>query len=381
MTIYNYSTQEGGKFWGVSSYLGINPQTGQQVNCYKQGFKTKSQAVKYLNQEKILFDSGVYKFKNKDYTFQELYDTWIDRYKLTVKNSTLKKTKGLFKNHILPFFHDVKIKNITPDDIEVIVDKWYRQFKDYRKVYVYLKKILDWAVFKKRWLKENPCQYAELPAVKYITDNNIVYYTKEELKTVLEALEKYAPYKWYVFFRILAYTGLRRGEALALTWEDIIFHNSQLVINKNLTEGTDGLYVSNPKTLSSVRTISIDSETIKVLRRWKLKQAQEFLQLGIRVRNHNQLIFTQTEKNEVINLTTPRNFFHKFCKKYKLKFLKIHGFRHTHCSLLFEAGVPMNDVKERLGHSDIKTTMNIYAHVTPDSRKKSADKFANFMNN
>lgn len=53
MTIYNYSTQEGEKFWGVSSYLGINPQTGQQVNCYKQGFKTKSQAVKYLNQEKF----------------------------------------------------------------------------------------------------------------------------------------------------------------------------------------------------------------------------------------------------------------------------------------------------------------------------------------
>ena len=381
MNIYKYTTKKGEERFGCKAYLGINPHNGKQINCYKQGFKTKAQAIKYLNREKLKVDTGEYKFKTKNYTFKELYNVWIARYALTVKDSTLNKTKELFKNNILPEFENKKIQNITPDDIENAVDKWNIKFKDYRKVYIYLKKILDWAVYKKRWLNENPCQYAELPTLKYIDKDNIVFYNKEELNQVLNCLKSNAPYKWYNFFRLLAYTGMRRGEALALTLEDIDFTSCQLSVNKTLTEGTEGIYLSKPKTLSSIRKISVDLETLCHLKRWKLEQAQDLLKFGIRIHKHNQLVFTQTDKNEWLNLTTPRNFFYKFCRIHHLRFIKIHGFRHTHCSLLFEAGVPMKDVKERLGHSNISTTMNVYAHVTVDSRKKSADKFAAFMEN
>lgn len=69
----------------------------------------------------------------------------------------------------------------------------------------------------------------------------------------------------------------------------------------------------------------------------------------------------------------------KICKKHKFKEIKIHGFRHTHCSLLFESGFTIQEVQDRLGHSDLKTTMSIYAHVTEKQRDKMADKFAKFM--
>ena len=68
-------------------------------------------------------------------------------------------------------------------------------------------------------------------------------------------------------------------------------------------------------------------------------------------------------------------------EKYFLKKINIHGFRHTHCSLLFEAGIPIERVKDRLGHSDIKTTMNIYTHVSPKAKEDTADVFGKFMSN
>ncbi|MGX7105479.1 tyrosine-type recombinase/integrase [Globicatella sanguinis] len=94
-----------------------------------------------------------------------------------------------------------------------------------------------------------------------------------------------------------------------------------------------------------------------------------------------QLVFSKYEKNTFLDPSSPRNYFYRVCKNNCLEFVNIHGFRHTHCSLLFESGVPMKDVKERLGHSDILTTMNIYAHITKEEKKDTADKFAKFMEN
>ncbi|MEG0267701.1 MAG: tyrosine-type recombinase/integrase, partial [Carnobacterium sp.] len=67
-------------------------------------------------------------------------------------------------------------------------------------------------------------------------------------------------------------------------------------------------------------------------------------------------------------------------KKYDLKRITAHGFRHTHCSILFEAGASIKEVQDRLGHSDVQTTMNIYAHVTEKAKEKTAEKFANYVN-
>ena len=74
-----------------------------------------------------------------------------------------------------------------------------------------------------------------------------------------------------------------------------------------------------------------------------------------------------------------RRIIRRVTQKYELPHITIHGFRHTHCSLLFEAGVEMHNVKERLGHSSIRTTMNIYTHVTKAERSKTADVFSEFM--
>ena len=173
---------------------------------------------------------------------------------------------------------------------------------------------------------------------------------------------------------------MRKGEALALTWNDIHFKDSTLTINKTLSLGVNNqLIINSPKTESGNRTISIDAETIKTLREWKATQAKLMLQHGFNTLKPNQLIFSKYSTNEPLNLSTPYNRMKTITKLSGLPMMKIHGFRHTHCSLLFDAGVSIKDVKNRLGHSDIQTTMNIYAHVTKEQEKESAEKFAQFV--
>lgn len=115
------------------------------------------------------------------------------------------------------------------------------------------------------------------------------------------------------------------------------------------------------------------------MREWRKTQRAEALKFGFSTMNKNQLIFTNID-NKFLSPAKPRKWLIAAQEKYDLKSITVHGFRHTHCSLLFEAGATIQEVQERLGHTDVKTTMNIYTHVTKKTKKETALKFANYIN-
>ena len=123
----------------------------------------------------------------------------------------------------------------------------------------------------------------------------------------------------------------------------------------------------------------MDDSTMQIMKEWKSKQAKEMLSLGYNTMGKNQLVFTNL-KNKFINPQKIGQKIRPICKKIDLKEITPHGFRHTHCSLLFEAGASIKEVQERLGHADIQTTMNIYAHVTEKKKEETAQKFAAYLN-
>ena len=169
---------------------------------------------------------------------------------------------------------------------------------------------------------------------------------------------------------------MRKEESLALTWENVNFEENTISIKQALKAGIDNkAYIGSTKTISSSRTIPVDPQTMGILRRWQQVQRKDLFKIGF---NHATYIFSNIN-NEPYALSQPYKWNNRITKKYKLRKIKIHGFRHTHASLLFEAGAKMQDVKDRLGHSDISTTMNIYTHVTKAKRQESAEMFANFM--
>ena len=205
------------------------------------------------------------------------------------------------------------------------------------------------------------------------------FYTREQLVEFLTCLERESNHKAYVLFRLLAFSGMRKGEALAITWNDLNFTTNELRINKALSRGIDSkLYRKSTKT-GVARTIKMDDKTMAVLKEWKKKQKQDYLVLGFNTMQPKQLVFSN-EQNEYLQPTKTRKWIIHVQTKYKLATITTHGLRHTHCSLLFEAGASLKEVQVRLGHTDVKTTMDIYTHVTQKAKDEAILKFASYIN-
>jgi len=134
-----------------------------------------------------------------------------------------------------------------------------------------------------------------------------------------------------VLFRLLAFSGCRKGEILALTWDDINFKKNTINITKTLTFGLENkLIVQPPKTEKSKRNLNMDEKTMQIMKEWKKRQAQDMLMLGHNTMNKNQLVFTNL-KNKYINPQRIGQIIEKFCSKINHKVITPHGFRHTHC--------------------------------------------------
>jgi integrase len=363
-------------------YLGTDPATGKRIRVTRQGLSSSKECELEFYRLKLQFEDGEYS-KVKKYTYQEVYDLWMEQYKNTVKESTLNKTLSIFKLHILPHFGKMYIDMVKVTHCQEAVNKWFKVMKNFRIVNNYASLVFKHAM-KLSLVKENPTLLVTMPVRKEEIDEDEDeignYFTKDELLAFMDIVKKSNDHKWYALFRLLAFSGCRKGEILALTWDDLNFTKNTLNINKTLTLGLENkIVVQPPKTKKSKRVLPMDESTMAIMKEWKSQQAKDMLKLGFNTLGKKQLVFTNL-KNAYINPQKVGQKVEAFCKKIELRIITPHGFRHTHCSLLFEAGATIKEVQDRLGHTDIKTTMNIYAHVTEKKREETAEKFANYLN-
>lgn len=368
------------KYYMIQLYLGKDEITGKVRKTTRRGFKTKKEAL--LCEAKIKTEIATNGLLNTDVTtFKEIYELWYEGYQHTIKESTLVVNSYVFKL-LLDKLEHIQLKKITLPFCQKIITDYSKEFSlsTLKKIKIYGGMIFDYAV-KMKVIYSNPMKDVLLPKKKVDVNSNDadLYYTKDELNHFLKLVDSTNDIKLSAMFRVLAYTGIRKGELQALEWSDIDFTNNTININKTLSINSEHkITVQTPKSKSSIRFISIDEETKLILKRWKAKQRELFFSLGTRVKK-NQLCFTNDITNDYLYLNFTNDKLSKICKKHKFKEIKIHGFRHTHCSLLFESGFTIQEVQDRLGHSDLKTTMSVYAHVTEKQRDNMADKFAKFM--
>lgn len=379
--IESYILKNGQKRYQFQLYVGTNPLTGKQQRTTRRGFKTLKEAKLELARLKLEVDQGTFNAVVIE-TYLDIYNLWVVQYEKTVEESTFIKTTRIFKNHILPTLGKYKIDKLNVDLCQRAVDQWASKLKNFKMVKAYATKVIDFAI-KRDYLQKNPFFLVDLPnkrnqqqADPHSTFDN--FYTKEELVEFLSCLEKEANYKSFAFFRLLSYTGMRKGEALALTWNDIDFGKQEISITKAIARGKDNaLYVKSTKT-GTARTIKTDEDTLKILNQWKKQQQKDYLVLGFNTLKKEQLVFSNN-RNEYLQPTKTRQWILQVQEKYVLKKVTTHGLRHTHCSLLFEAGASIKEVQDRLGHSDVKTTMDIYAHVTEKAKAEAIQKFKDYV--
>lgn len=369
MVIKEYINKKGKKTYYFTVYLGIDPISGKKVTTSRRGFKTIKEARSALANLQIEFDQGLNSLGAPIMTYKELYELWIPLYKETVKESTYNTTTGIFERHILPTFGNLRIDKITPVHCQKFVNEKSLNFVKFKEFFNNAKRVMDYA-YKLNLIKDNPFSRVIIPKSKR-NETTIKYISKETLNILLEGFKAEGLTLWYAYFRLLAYTGLRKAEGLALNWSDIDFANNTITVSKTLTLGIGNhlMLSDSPKTESSNRTIAVDPETLSILKNWRLKQMPI-----------NKKVFTN-KSGGYINLPKPGQMLDKITALYGLPKITVHMLRHTHTSLLFEAGVPMKAVQERLGHSTIKTTMDIYTHISKHVEEESIDTFVKYMQN
>ncbi len=376
MKITKYKKKDGSISWGFKLYLGVGTD-GRKKEISRSGFKTRRLAAAAADKALMTYSSNRTSFDKA--TYNDVFNLWYEQYKRDVKESTYHRVERDYRNHILPKFGNIKIAKITPAMCQKALNRWAVDFANYKNIKSYFTRVFEHAL-KLDIINVNPIDKVIMPKPKKRAkkDKALIYYTKPELIRFLNAVEAQGEPKWHAFFRVLAYSGARKGELLALEWEDVDFKNNTITISKTIAHGVGNkIIIQAPKTENSERIITMDPQSMQVLKEWR--NVQKLLISGkvIPIKANN-IVFTNN-KGTYLNPPKAGQVNDRICRKYNLKRITIHGFRHTHCSLLFEAGASIKEVQERLGHDSIKTTMEIYAHVSEKSSRAVVQRFANFL--
>ncbi|MDE1507067.1 site-specific integrase [Ligilactobacillus salivarius] len=377
--IIKYTNKDNETLYKFRFYAGIDEITGKQRYIRRQGFTSLKAAKDELLKIEYLVSTNQYFKDVKSGKFGDVLDEWLALHKETVKASTWQFIELRANKHVRPYFNNMYVDKITLRQCQDFVNK---TFKKAPVAYVYsvsiVKNTLDYAL-RLGMIESNPMLYVIKPKKQAsISDNHDNFYNKDELKKFLD-VAKDTSLKKYTLFRLLAYSGMHIGECLALTWHDLDYKNNTIAINKTLARTNNGIKIQTPKTKASNRVISLDNETIQVLKMWQLEQRKQLLKVGINAMDSKQLIFSNG-KNSFIIVPTVRLAIKQIAKKAGIHSITTHGFRHTHATLLFASGLDIKQVQARLGHSNVQTTLNIYTHAMKEKQDKIGDEFAKYIN-
>lgn len=374
--IKKYLTKDGETRYMLQAYLGVDPFTGKQRRTTRRGFKTQKEAKK-AERELLLSveENGLPSGKTKT-TFKEIANLWFESYQNTVKPTTARNLEFKLNAMIRDYFKDIQISDITVvfcQDLFLKLSKRYVMYASYASI---LNRIMKYAVLLDI-INTNPLDKVIKPKSKEVKKKDNCY-TKDELNKFLSVAKKDSSQVFYILSHTIAYTGMRIGEALALKWSDINFTDKTISINHTLVTVDGKKVLQTPKTKASKRIISVDQYTLKLLKEWQLEQKKAFFKLGKPYLHGDNFIFTNSFgglyfSNEI------RKIMSRLIKRNGLKQISPHGLRHTHASLLFESGIQPKEISDRLGHTNIKTTLDLYTHINDNQRSSAVDKFIAFM--
>lgn len=202
------------------------------------------------------------------------------------------------------------------------------------------------------------------------------YFQPEQIAAILDALED-EPEKWCIFTHLLIVTGCRRGEIAGLKWSKVDLDQGRLEISANLCYSKErGVYETTTKT-GNVRFVNVPAETVALLRKYRASQAALQLANGDRWQDTGYL-FTQDD-GRPINPTSVTAWLNKFSRRRGLPHIHPHSFRHSVASILISAGTDIVTVSKQLGHAQVSTTGDIYAHVIEEAKAQATECIADIM--
>ena len=253
---------------------------------------------------------------------------------------------------------------------ETIEPKGSLSPKTIRNYHGFVSSVLNYAV-RMGMLQHNPANNVTLP---HAEQKEKECYTLEEAQAFLESLEN-APTKYRAFFVLAIYGGFRRGELLGLEWPDLDFDNRVVRIRRTSQYLKErGVFTDTTKTVQSQRALKLPAAVFDVLRQHRAEQAQERLRMGDQWHDSQRLFVNAF--GEPMHPNTPYHWLKDFCQETGQRFLGVHHFRHLNATLLINSGADVRTVSSSLGHSQVTTTLNIYAHTFAEAQARAGEAVA-----
>ncbi len=374
--------------WTIVVDLGNDPVTGKRKQHWQSVKGTKKQAEKVLNELLSNMEKGAYIRPTKR-TMADFLKQWLNDYVQTnTAPSTAIRYAGIIHGHLIPNLGHFALTELMPANIQNYYSYALQEgrldgkgglsphtVKHHHRV---LSESLNHAV---KWgiISRNVAAAVDPPRP-----------TKKEMKIidVIEAaklLEEASQFEaksglpYHNIFYTALHTGMRRGEILALRWSDIDLNLTTISVARSLQCLRNGsLEFREPKTPKSRRTIAMTPSLSIKLRDYKISQ-EAFKIITGKPLTQNDLIFSRADGSPISpNTVSPA--FAKIAKRAGLK-LRMHDLRHTHASLMLKAAVHPKIVSERLGHSTVAFTLDVYSHVVPGLQEAAAQAFDNTFRN
>lgn len=346
------------------AYLGVDPETGKQVRTTRQGFKTEREAL--LAQAKLIeeYEQNRGWKKSIAVTVDDVAKLWFEQYKNTVKPSTYMITENNYKNHILSAIGNTNIKKLTVLSCQkMAID--ISSLSIYGNIYSVANRILKFAVHMDL-IETNPMDKVIKPKGTHVPKSESFenFFTKEELEEFLKIVEEQHTLEYLLLYRILGYAGLRAGEVVALDEYDFDFTNNTIDVNKTVAKTKSGWVIQTPKTKKSKRKLDMDAETMRL--------AKEYIYSLPKPLHSARRLFTITP-------ATIGQRLDRIVEANNLKRITPHGLRHTHASLLYDAGVPVKVAQERLGHAKVSITLDLYTHLSKRKKDDAIEKLFEYI--
>ena len=348
-----------------------DPLTGRRNRAYKTVSCSEKEAKKIMR--RMITDMEQNKIVKKNHkTVEEWMEEWISIYLPNVEETTRVGYKTKLRCYIKPALGDILIYSLRADHVQKMVNDMLARGlspKNIRDTFNNINAAMKKAVVL-RYIPFNPCEGVVLPKLKKyrakVYDNQMIH----TLLDTAEGTDMYLPI-------LLGVTvGLRRGEMIALRWDDIDFKTNTIKVRSNMVNGENGCIIKAPKSEAGIRDIKVGDEVMAELRKARLQYMEDAL-TSPHFQNLN-FVIRQEDGSPMLPDSMTRKW-SRFLKDNDLPHIRLHDLRHSNATALIQAGVNPRVVQQRLGHSDVNITLNTYTHVLPEMDIDAAEKLDAIM--
>ena len=374
-----------GNKYTLSVSDGYTPEGKQIVRTKTITATSKLDAQRQYNAFEAEIRKGQMAYTQK-FKLAEFAEVWLkDHCEKNLAPKTVQSYRNQLKYRILPALGAIPLTKITPIDIINFLNDLRSKAKRFDgkkeplsdKVIASCFNVLSsmltdaahWQV-----IDSNPCMKVERPKVQR---KKMVLPEEENIANILKALQC-EPLKYKLMITLAIATGLRRGELMGLQWKDINLDTGIISVNRSVQEFKKQFIIKAPKTVGSVRSLVVSGSVLELLKEYKREQDAERAKIYELWEMKEAWVFTQWN-GKPMNPGTSGHWWLKFLKRHQLPHMPFHGLRHISATILIAQGVPLKNVSARLGHTDIRTTANIYADALESVDRNAADKMDQYL--